>query len=124
MSLDSFIRFSDKIVEFDWDISDNILPVSSTYSVNIHIDEIKSTWERVKSEYENYIREKASESNQTDDSDADEEASELENNRAKYKTTYITYCRCLSLLSRILDDLRVFRSLQVLVMCFIQKLCL
>lgn len=65
MKLDAFILLADMIVGFDSDIAYNALSVTSIYSINVRIEEIKSICVKIKSEYNTYIRDRESEAIET-----------------------------------------------------------
>ncbi|XP_073821387.1 uncharacterized protein [Musca autumnalis] len=106
MSLDSFIRLADTLVGFDADLANNLLPVNSIHLIRLHTDEIKSLWTKIKSEYDNFVKDYVSEAHEEEESGDEDQTSELETIRAKFKTIYLTYCKCISKLSEISDELQ------------------
>lgn len=83
-----------------------IVPLTFVHSINVHLEELKSTWTKIKEEFERYIHEIESEGDKDLAAGDEDDASELETIRAKYKTTYITYCKCVTKLSQIADTIR------------------
>ncbi|XP_073811758.1 uncharacterized protein [Musca autumnalis] len=106
MSLDSFIRLADTLVGFDADLANNILPVNSVHLIRLHTEEIKSLWTKYKSEYDTFVKDYVSEAHEEEESGDEDQASELDTIRAKFKTIYLTYCKCIAKLSEISDELR------------------
>ncbi|XP_037824461.1 uncharacterized protein LOC119612686 [Lucilia sericata] len=96
MSLDHFIRLADSIVEFEADYNENRYPINSLHALEIHRQEIKSTWA-----YEKFLFDKDNE----DDTDPGE-SDDIEAFKDKYKSTYVTYCNILIKLSELTDALR------------------
>ncbi|XP_037823862.1 uncharacterized protein LOC119612203 [Lucilia sericata] len=101
MSLDHFIRLADSIVEFEADYNENRYPINSLHALEIHRQEIKSTWVRLKAAYEKFLFDKDNE----DDTDPGE-SDDIEAFKDKYKSTYVTYCNILIKLSELTDALR------------------
>ena len=114
MSLDIFIRLADSLIEFEFDLSQKTIPINSVHSLAVHRDEIKLIWVKVKNAYEKYLLEPQVE--QTDsktESDSKVESKKadkkqdnhMETVKAKYKSTYSTYCKCLVLIGEMQDKL-------------------
>lgn len=100
MSLDNFIRLADSLVEFSSDLNENRIPVTSNHAVNVHKDEVKSTWSQIKAAYDKFVFEKNNE-------EEDEEAPvDFETFRNKFKNSYVTYSNILSKLSELAENLR------------------
>ncbi|XP_075159384.1 uncharacterized protein LOC142232519 [Haematobia irritans] len=107
MSFDSFIRLADSIVEFEADLGGNVYPIDSVHSIRIHLEELRGIWRDVKTEFDRYLQDRAAEQDSEDGTQtSDIEASELENVRAKYKSTYVAYCRCMARLSQTSEELQ------------------
>ncbi|XP_075152046.1 uncharacterized protein LOC142226066 [Haematobia irritans] len=108
MSLEKFIRLSDRLVEFEAELNDKDALFSSPYVIEIHKAEIKDMWERLRLVYEQCLSdlevEAAERAALGDDSGGskdsgkarndDETANEVETVRSKFKSAYATYCRC------------------------------
>lgn len=126
MSLDIFIRLADSLVEFEFDLNLNLIPIDSVHSLEIHREEIKLIWAKIKDAYEKYIQvfqaaktAEQSERGSMSDSELKPEKeskkikkvvkkkgeSEMETVKAKYKATYSTYCKCLAFLGDMQDKL-------------------
>lgn len=110
MSLDNFIQLSDNLVEFEASLSDKQFPLDSVHSINIHKDELKYTWEKLKSSYYKCLSDiqEDGEEESTEERDGkrdDETASLLETVKEKYKKAYLTYCRCFTRLEKIADEM-------------------
>ena len=67
MSFGSFIRWADVIVEFEVLLIGKKIPLSSTYIINIHKDELKSKWENIKAAYDTFMQERAEEQEEDND---------------------------------------------------------
>ncbi|XP_059221682.1 uncharacterized protein LOC131996219 [Stomoxys calcitrans] len=108
MSLESFIRLADRLVAFNADIGDNTLPLSSIHLINIHMTELKSLWSDIKSTFDTFMADRDSEQDE-DEGGADDSvnASELETFRAKFKSSYVTYCNCLATLSQLAEEFQL-----------------
>ncbi|XP_075150510.1 uncharacterized protein LOC142224614 [Haematobia irritans] len=111
MSLEAFILVADDLVEFEAHLSDKQFPLDSIHSINVHKEELKSLWERVRPVYERCladIREEAMGASQggvQDEKDDEGSAGTLETIKDKYRNAYLTYCRCLTRLNHIADSL-------------------
>ena len=57
MSLDTFIRLADILIEFESDLNLKQLPLGSVHCLAIHRDEIKCTWKKAKIAYETFLEE-------------------------------------------------------------------
>lgn len=103
MALERFIRIADSLVEFEAAFNDNQLPVTSVFSIETHKDELKSIWTKLKATYEVCLSTIVRSDNDEDADDGDV-AGEIETIKEKYKSSYITYCRCISKLSELGQD--------------------
>ena len=84
----------------------------------IHQEELKFTWDKTNAAYETFMEERAAEQEAEIDEDkpttrsktqcksTDEAANLREVFKAKYDSTYVTYCNCLTLLGEIHDNLK------------------
>ena len=127
MSLDHFIRLADGIVDFEVLLTRKKIPLSSTYIINIHKEELKSKWENTKAAYDTFMQERAEEQEEDNDkprttrshksskSIFEEETTEEETFKAKLNSTYLSYCNCYAELAEIHDS---FKSTSV---SFVQK---
>ncbi|XP_061392264.1 uncharacterized protein LOC133327740, partial [Musca vetustissima] len=109
MSLEAFIRQADRLVTFNAEVVGGNVPLTSAQFVNIHISEVKSLWAGIKSAYDQFMSDRASEEQDEEDDEQEEEAeaaSELETFQAKYNSAYITYCECLARLTQLSEDLQ------------------
>ncbi|XP_059217691.1 uncharacterized protein LOC131994814 [Stomoxys calcitrans] len=102
MSLEEFIRLADNLVEFEAALNANELPVSSLCLLETHRDEAKSIWSRLKMSYEKCLVDISTE--KKDDGGV---VLEIESVKEKYKTSYCTYCRCISKLT---ETIQTFSS--------------
>lgn len=114
MSLEKFIRLADSLVEFEASLNDKQVPMSSIHSIETHKDELKSIWGKLKLSYEKCLLDIENEVNDEDDkdnrkqgdeNDEDEDSSDLATVKNKYRSAYITYCRCNTRLSELVQDL-------------------
>ncbi|XP_059217544.1 uncharacterized protein LOC131994722 [Stomoxys calcitrans] len=103
MSLDRFIRLADSLVEFEAALNSNELPVESVCLLDTHKHEIRSTWDNLKHAYDQCLADLANEE-ELDDKGEDE-VSDIETVKEKYKTSYSTYCRCVSRLTQCIRDI-------------------
>ncbi|XP_075151482.1 uncharacterized protein LOC142225579 [Haematobia irritans] len=106
MSLNKFIRDSDRLVDFEANLNDKNTPLSSSFLIEAHMEELKPLWEKVKHSYDKCLQdiEARTSGEQGDTSGDDKRASELETVKAKYRSTYASYCRCSARLREILLD--------------------
>ncbi|XP_065365574.1 uncharacterized protein LOC135958605 [Calliphora vicina] len=100
MSLDQFIRLADSIVEFEADLNDNRYPLTTHHALEVHRFELKSLWNRIRIAYEQFLAEAEKETNEGED------PIDIESFKQKYKSTYTTYCNCLTKVGQLSDDLR------------------
>ncbi|XP_061399721.1 uncharacterized protein LOC133335463, partial [Musca vetustissima] len=109
MSLEAFIRQADRLVTFNAEVVGGNVPLTSAQFIKIHISEVKSLWAGIKSAYDQFMSDRASEE-QNEEYDEHEEdadaASELETFQAKYNSAYVTYCECLARLTQLSEDLQ------------------
>ena len=94
------------------------IPLSSTYIINIHKEELKSKWENTKAAYDTFMQERAEEQEEDNDkprttrshksskSIFEEEATEEETFKAKLDSTYLSYCKCYAQLAEIHDSFK------------------
>ncbi|XP_073821599.1 uncharacterized protein [Musca autumnalis] len=95
MSLEKLIRLADSLVEFEASLNANELPLTTSAFLDIHREEVKSIWQRLKQVYEQCLADLANEVEQEDEEEGDEEgkqASVAETVKDKYKRSYSTYC--------------------------------
>ena len=67
MSLDHFIRLADGIVDFEVLLTGKKIPLSSTYIINIHKEELKSKWENTKAAFNTFMQQRAEEQEEDND---------------------------------------------------------
>ncbi|XP_058980840.1 uncharacterized protein LOC131803508 [Musca domestica] len=103
MSLDRFIRLADSLVEFEASLNSNEFPVSTRCLLDAHIGETKSTWERLRVIYEQCLDDLSNK--EESEKEADDEASEIETVKQKYRNSYSTYCRIISKLTEALENM-------------------
>ncbi|XP_061389909.1 uncharacterized protein LOC133325099 [Musca vetustissima] len=103
MSLDRFIRLADSLVEFEASLNSNEFPVSTRCLLDAHIGETKSTWERLRVIYEQCLDDLSNK--EESEEEADDEASEIETVKQKYRNSYSTYCRIISKLTEALENM-------------------
>ncbi|XP_075157895.1 uncharacterized protein LOC142231162 [Haematobia irritans] len=99
-----FIRLADRLVEFEAALNSNELPIDSSCLLETHINEVRSNWSRFKDVYDSCLAE-LSDDEEDDNNAKDEVASPMDMIREKYKSTYSTYCRCISKLTEFLQRL-------------------
>lgn len=102
-ALTNFIQISDALVEFNADYCTEGLCHSSVHSLEVHKEELKEIWQRLKLMYESSLKELASSSD-------DDSASEVETVKCKYQSTYRTYVDCISKLSEGIETKRAQQS--------------
>ncbi|XP_075150761.1 uncharacterized protein LOC142224870 [Haematobia irritans] len=110
-ALERFIRSNDKLVNFEQELTDQVIADSSIFALEVHRDELKATWTTIKSLYEKCIDEldrtsnasQARKTRETKDkdtsSDSEEEGSELDSINARFHASYETYVRLVARLS-------------------------
>lgn len=109
MSLEAFIRQADRLVTFNAEVVGGNVPLTSAQFIKIHISEVKSLWAGIKSAYDQFMSDRASEEQNEEDDEHEEDAdaaSELETFQAKYNSAYVTYCECLARLTQLSEDLQ------------------
>lgn len=110
MSLDRFIRVSDSLFEFEASLTDKQTPMSSIHSIEIHKEELKTIWGKLKLSYERCLSDLE---NESDKGEKDEKAKDKEESitvetvKSKYKSAYISYCRCGTRLGEFAQELSV-----------------
>ncbi|XP_075150572.1 uncharacterized protein LOC142224672 [Haematobia irritans] len=102
MALEKFIRISDSLVEFEAALNDNVLPTTSVCLLETHRDEVKSIWERLKQIYEKCL---SDHSTKVDKDTEESHNKELESIKERYMNSYSTYCRCISKLTELSQNL-------------------
>ncbi|XP_075163230.1 uncharacterized protein LOC142235861 [Haematobia irritans] len=106
MSLNRFIRISDRLVEFEANLNDKNAPLSSSLLLEAHLEELKGLWGEVKLSYDKCLQDIEAEGEEEDeDKDGDKGfPSELETVKGKFQSAYISYCRCKVRLCELLSD--------------------
>ncbi|XP_075162725.1 uncharacterized protein LOC142235353 [Haematobia irritans] len=104
MTLDKFIRAADHLVEFEASLNENKLPTTSLCLLETHRDEIKGIWNRLKQIYEKCLVELANGEDDGKETEATRKR-ETESVKEKYKSSYSTYCRCVSKISELMANL-------------------
>lgn len=94
MSLDRFIRTADNLVEFEASLNEKNIPMTSIHSIEIHREELKSLWEKIKTSYETCLTDIESEEHGGDIDEGDNISGEISTVKSKYWSAYGTYCRC------------------------------
>ena len=61
MSLEKFIRLADSLVAFEVLLNGKQIPLTSSYVVAVHKDELKAKWESTKIAYEELMQDRAAE---------------------------------------------------------------
>ncbi|XP_059223375.1 uncharacterized protein LOC131997094 [Stomoxys calcitrans] len=108
MSLEKFIRLSDMLVEFEANLNDKQNPLSSSFVIETHKEEVRDIWDRLKPAYEQCLSDIEQESPDEEDNKGDDErASVLETVKSKFKSAFATYCRCVEQLGEMLQKLPV-----------------
>ncbi|XP_059217616.1 uncharacterized protein LOC131994757 [Stomoxys calcitrans] len=116
MSLDRFIRLSDRLVEFEANLNDKRTQLTSRFVIETHKDEVKDIWERLRASYEECLSDfeiEAVEEAQTDakTSKGNEDiASEIETVKFKFRNAFDTYCRCVAHLGELLQEMPAPRT--------------
>ena len=121
MSLEKFNRLADSLVAFEVLLNGKQIPLTSSYVVAVHKDELKAKWESTKIAYEELMQDRAAEQNEVEGkakssskqksmSIFEEEASEEETFTAKCNSTYLSYCNSLAVLGELQDSLRTSTS--------------
>ncbi|XP_059222451.1 uncharacterized protein LOC131996706 [Stomoxys calcitrans] len=107
MSLDKFIRLSDRLVEFEALLNDKHTKLSSCYAVETHKEEVKEIWDRLKPVYEQCLGDLEEEAvgDEMPFGGNDEKASEVEMVKSKFRSAFSTYCRCVEHLGEVLQQL-------------------
>lgn len=110
MSLDKFIRLADRLVEFEASLNDKQTPLTCQYVLETHKEEVKDIWNRLKPAYEVCLVDMEAEATEKDEEGPSQEeeldvASVIETVKTKFKSVYSTYCRCISLLGELLNEL-------------------
>ncbi|XP_059222740.1 uncharacterized protein LOC131996801 [Stomoxys calcitrans] len=95
MSLNRYIRIADRMVEFEAFLNDKQAPMSSSFLLETHMEELSKTWAEFRISYEQCLQDIESEADgELDGKGNSDEASEVTMVKAKYNSTYSTYCRC------------------------------
>ncbi|XP_075150976.1 uncharacterized protein LOC142225089 [Haematobia irritans] len=106
MSLERYIRFSDRLVEFEASLSDKKNPLTSRYVIETYKEEVKDIWADIRSAYDQCLQDLGQEEDENDGDKKDEdEASEIETVKSKFKSAFATYCRCSERLGSLLNDM-------------------
>ncbi|XP_059221530.1 uncharacterized protein LOC131998438 [Stomoxys calcitrans] len=99
-SLSNFILISDALIEFNADICGETLSSSTVHSLEVHKEELRNLWLRVRPVYE---------SSMSEVSRSDENAKvDIETLKARYQTAYQTY---VSSISRICEQIELKRAI-------------
>ncbi|XP_075158336.1 uncharacterized protein LOC142231584 [Haematobia irritans] len=121
MSLNQFIRITDRLVEFEATLNDKQTPLSSAYLIETHRNELTSSWEQIKIAYDKCLHDIEIEAQGKDPEDAIEKeegdedvASQEDIVKGKFRSAYASYCRCSAKLSELLHDLTPPEATQVL----------
>ncbi|XP_075150323.1 uncharacterized protein LOC142224439 [Haematobia irritans] len=117
MSLDRYIRLSDRLVEFEASLKDKRTPLTSKFIIEAHKVEAKDLWERLKPVYEECLadieHEAADDAQDPGGSSKDIEerasvnAAEIEMVKSKYNSAFATYCRCVEHLGVLLQEIDI-----------------
>lgn len=98
-ALTKFTQISDALIMFNADICGESISNCSVHSLDVHKEELREIWQRLKPTYEASVQELMGSS--------DEEAkTDLETIRARYQTTYATYVDSVSKISGIIESKR------------------
>ncbi|XP_075150652.1 uncharacterized protein LOC142224750 [Haematobia irritans] len=109
MSLNRFIRVSDRLVEFEAHLNDKNSPLTSSYIIETHMEEIKTLWADVKLTYDQCLQDIDEDDKEEKDDDV---ASETETVKGKFKSAYGSFCRCNALLREALHEQSLSRGTQ------------
>ncbi|XP_075163831.1 uncharacterized protein LOC142236501 [Haematobia irritans] len=101
-SLCNFIRTTDNLTIFNSGITEDLLTSSSVHSLEVHREELREIWGRVKLSYEESLKEVSMEP-------GEEAKNDLETLQTRYQTVYITYVACVARLSECIEKKRTFR---------------
>ncbi|XP_073821196.1 uncharacterized protein [Musca autumnalis] len=121
MSLNQFIRLADRLVEFDANLTDKQTPLSSTFIIETHQEELKTIWDEFKVVYSQCLSDIERESSEKDGEDKEEEEDSDDNVlltvKSKFQSAYATYCRSSAQLKELLHSLSTSNSTPVSVTC-------
>lgn len=83
-ALTNFILISDALIEFNAEVCGESLSTSSIHSLEVHREELRGIWQRVRPIYESSLKELLASSD-------DNTKNDLETLKARYQSTYQTY---------------------------------
>lgn len=107
-SLQQFIRSTDGLIQFDAEFDDRYMVDASQFSIEVHRDEMKSIWEKVKSVYEKCLAELYEKHDASDD-----QSNVQETITSRYQTAYATYVRFISRLNSHIQQHANLHSLNI-----------
>ncbi|XP_059223030.1 uncharacterized protein LOC131996873 [Stomoxys calcitrans] len=96
MALSNFIQISDALIEFNAELESELLHQSAIHSLEVHRDELREIWQRVKPKYEASLAELA----------AADDKRDIETLKARYQTTYRTYVHGIAKISEVIESKR------------------
>ncbi|XP_059221613.1 uncharacterized protein LOC131996176 [Stomoxys calcitrans] len=98
-ALSSFIQISDALIEFNAEICGESLANSSVHSLEVHKEELRAIWSRVKPCYEASLKELL-------DSPDDNTRLDVETLKSRYQSTYQTYVNSIARISEYIESKR------------------
>ncbi|XP_075163135.1 uncharacterized protein LOC142235763 [Haematobia irritans] len=117
MSLDKYIRLSDRLVEFEATLKDKRTPLTSKFVIEAYKVEAKDLWDRLKPVYEECLADMESEayeeeqesggSSKRSEESGSARAAEVEMVKSKFNSAFASYCRCVEHLGVLLQELTV-----------------
>ncbi|XP_059221574.1 uncharacterized protein LOC131996139 [Stomoxys calcitrans] len=98
-ALTRFTQISDALIIFNADICGESLNNSSVYSLEVHKEELRDIWQRMKPTYEESVQELMASADENSKAD-------LETIRARYHSTYTTYVDSVAKISACIESKR------------------
>ncbi|XP_075158181.1 uncharacterized protein LOC142231459 [Haematobia irritans] len=106
MSLDNFIRLTNRLVDFEANLTDKKKPITSKFVVDTNKEEVRDIWGRLRAAYEECLLDIEQDDPEGEgDKEDDDKATVIATVKSKFNSSFATYCRCNQHLGEVLQDL-------------------